>query len=70
MRWAEELGADGEQSVNRIESQTAQMSRLAEDMLLLARLDKGKKPEYQPVDLTELLVENVSDFQVAAPDHR
>ena len=69
LRWTEELTDQGEQSISRIDSQTARMSRLVEDLLLLARLDEGRKTVMQPVDLTELLLENVSDFQVAAPDH-
>lgn len=55
--------------MNRIESQTERMSRLVEDLLLLARLDEGKKPIFETVDLSELLAENTFDMQVAAPDH-
>ncbi|GGH66208.1 sensor histidine kinase [Rothia aerolata] len=69
IRWTENLSESGEQSVDRIESQTHRMSRLVEDLLLLARLDEGREPEKATVDLTELLIENVSDFQVAAGDH-
>lgn len=70
IRWTEDLSDAGEESVQRIESQTQRMSRLVEDLLLLARLDEGRKPQFTAVDLTELLIENVSDLQVAAPDHR
>lgn len=69
LRWTENLTDSGEQSVNRIESQTERMSRLVEDLLLLARLDEGKKPIFETVDLSELLAENTFDMQVAAPDH-
>lgn len=66
----EKLTADGEKSLERIDSQTARMSRLIEDLLLLARLDEGREPVMEDVDLTELMLENVLDFQVAAPEHR
>lgn len=69
LRWTENLTENGEQSVSRIDSQTERMSRLVEDLLLLARLDEGRKTVMESVDLTELLLENVSDLQVAAPDH-
>ena len=45
------------------------MSRLVEDLLLLARLDEGREPKFENIDLTELLVESVSDMQAAARDH-
>ena len=40
------------------------MTSLVEDMLLLARLDAGRPLEREPVDLTRLLVEAVSDARV------
>ena len=46
------------------------MTALVEDLLLLARLDAGRPLERQPVDLTRLLLEAVSDARVLAPDHR
>ncbi|GAA1046311.1 HAMP domain-containing sensor histidine kinase [Rothia amarae] len=70
LRWTENLSDSGEQSVNRIESQTARMSRLVEDLLLLARLDEGKQPVFEAVDLSEMLAESTFDMQVAAPNHR
>ena len=45
------------------------MTSLVEDMLLLARLDAGRPLEQEPVDLSRLLVEAVSDARVVAPDH-
>lgn len=69
LRWSETLSESGEQSVNRIDSQTARMSRLVEDLLLLARLDEGKEPVFDTVDLSEMLMESVFDMQVAAQDH-
>ncbi len=45
------------------------MTALVEDLLLLARLDSGRPLEQQPVDLTRLLLEAVSDARVLAPSH-
>ena len=46
------------------------MTALVEDLLLLARLDSGRPLASEPVDLTRLLVEAVSDARVLAPDHQ
>ena len=45
------------------------MTALVEDLLLLARLDAGRPLVREPVDLTRLLLEAVSDARVVAPDH-
>jgi two-component system OmpR family sensor kinase len=45
------------------------MTALVEDLLLLARLDEGKATQATDVDLTQLVVETVSDEKVMAPDH-
>jgi two-component system OmpR family sensor kinase len=52
----------------RVESETVRMSALVEDLLLLARLDAGRPLEREPVDLTVLAVDAVSDARAAAPD--
>jgi two-component system OmpR family sensor kinase len=52
----------------RVESETARMSALVEDLLLLARLDAGRPLETEPVHLTMLAVDAVSDARAAAPD--
>jgi len=41
-----------------------------EDLLLLARLDAGRPLRRQPVDLTQLAVDSVSDAHVAGPGHK
>ena len=56
--------------MSRVESETERMTHLVEDLLLLARLDSGRPLEREPVDLTLLVVDAVSDAQVAGPDHR
>ena len=64
-----DLPDDVAHAMNRVESETQRMTRLVEDMLLLARLDAGRPLEREPVDLTRLVVDAVSDAHVAGPDH-
>ncbi len=59
-----------ESSLERIQAQSLRMTRLVEDLLLLARLDEGKELVYGTVDLTRLAVEAVGDARPAGPDHR
>ncbi len=53
----------------KVEEESARMTSLVEDLLLLARLDSGRPLEQAPVDLTRLLLEAVADAQVLAPGH-
>ncbi|WGL53779.1 HAMP domain-containing sensor histidine kinase [Nocardioides sp. BP30] len=53
----------------KVEEESIRMSALVEDLLLLARLDSGRALERQPVDLTQLLLEAVSDARVVSPQH-
>src|SRR5580693_5797147 len=67
------MGDDREavaQAMSRVASETARMTRLVEDLLLLARLDSGRPLEREPVDLTRLAVDAVSDAHAAGPDHQ
>lgn len=64
-----ELPADVGHAMDRIESQAERMSRLVEDLLLLARLDSGPSIDIAAVDLTELVTNAVSDARVSWPDH-
>ncbi|MDR3661174.1 MAG: HAMP domain-containing sensor histidine kinase [Mycobacterium sp.] len=68
-RKRDELPADVAHAMNRVESETVRMTRLVEDMLLLARLDAGRPLEAETVDLTRLVVDAVSDAHVAGSDH-
>jgi two-component system OmpR family sensor kinase len=52
-----------------VESEADRMSRLVEDLLLLARLDSGPALDIRPVDLTELVLNAVSDAKAAGPEH-
>lgn len=69
MRMTETFTEDGRKSLGRVQSQSERMTALVEDLLLLARLDEGKATETTDVDLTQLVIETVSDEKVMAPDH-
>ena len=56
-------------ALGRVESAAQRMTELVEDLLLLARLDAGRPLEREPVDLTRLVVDAVSDAHAAGPDH-
>ena len=57
-------------ALGRVESEATRMSSLVEDLLLLARLDAGRPLEQTEVDLTELVVNAVSDAHAASPAHK
>jgi two-component system OmpR family sensor kinase len=59
---------DAAYAMSRVESEAERMSRLVEDLLLLARLDSGPAIEVQPTDLTEIVINAVSDARAAGPD--
>lgn len=56
-------------ALGRVASETDRMTNLVEDLLLLARLDSGRPLEHEPVDLSALAVDAVSDAHIAGPDH-
>ncbi|RIJ70168.1 sensor histidine kinase [Nakamurella silvestris] len=56
-------------ALRRVESESQRMTSLVDDLLLLARLDAGRPLSDDPVDLTMLMIDVVSDAQVAGPDH-
>jgi len=58
------------QAMSKVESETARMSTLVDDLLLLARLDSGRPLEQAPVDLSRLLLEAVDDARVVDPERR
>jgi two-component system, OmpR family, sensor kinase len=68
-RGRETVPADTAYAMSRVESEAERMSHLVEDLLLLARLDSGPDLEIKPVDLTEIVINAVSDARAAGPDH-
>lgn len=58
-----------ETALERIQAQSLRMTRLVEDLLLLARLDEGQELVHSTVDLTQLALEGVSDARPTGPDH-
>lgn len=54
--------------MRRIESESARMGLLVDDLLLLARLDQERPLERAPVHLATLAADAVHDAQVVAPD--
>jgi two-component system OmpR family sensor kinase len=69
-RRRDELPPEIAHAMSRVESESARMTQLVEDMLLLARLDEGRPLERDTVDLSQLAVDAVSDAHIAGPDHK
>lgn len=57
-------------AIGRVESEALRMQGLVEDLLLLARLDAGRPLDHDPVDLTLLAMDAVSDARAASPEHK
>jgi two-component system OmpR family sensor kinase len=66
----ETVPADVAHAMRRVESESARMTALVEDMLLLARLDAGRPLAHEPVDLSRLVVDAANDAHVASPAHQ
>jgi two-component system OmpR family sensor kinase len=64
-----ELPEDIAYSLSRMEAESVRMSHLVDDLLLLARLDAGRPLERESVDLSQLVVNAVSDAHAAGRDH-
>ncbi|WP_089157887.1 sensor histidine kinase [Micromonospora sp. NBS 11-29] len=69
-RGRQEVPPDVAHALRRVESESTRMTRLVDDLLLLARLDSGRPLVAEPVDLTAMAVDAVSDAHVAGPEHR
>ncbi|MFI6373439.1 sensor histidine kinase [Streptomyces sp. NPDC050546] len=52
----------------RVSAESARMTGLVEDLLLLARLDEGRPPQATEVDLVALVAEAVQKARAADPD--
>ncbi|MEU6013833.1 HAMP domain-containing sensor histidine kinase [Streptomyces sp. NPDC047515] len=57
-------------ALERIDGESQRMTRLVDDLLLLARLDAGRPLEHEPVDLTLLILNATEDARAAGPGHR
>jgi two-component system OmpR family sensor kinase len=55
-------------TMRRIEGSAKRMGTLVEDLLLLARLDEGRPIAHEPVDLTVLAADAVSDLRALDPE--
>jgi two-component system OmpR family sensor kinase len=66
----DQLVPDTAHALDRIESEAGRMSVLVEDLLLLARLDDRPELDLHPTDLSELVINAVSDARAAGPDHQ
>jgi len=64
------LPDDVAHALSRVESESARMSELVDELLLLARLDAGRPLASEPVDMTRLVLDVTSDARVAAAGHR
>ena len=68
-RSRDQLPEDTQFAMARIEAESARMSKLVEDMLLLARLDNDPNLQLAPVDVVEVVLNATSDAQVAWKTH-
>ena len=57
-------------ALDRVEAAAGRMTTLVEDLLLLARLDAKRPLTREPVDLSAMVIEAVTDAHVAGPEHR
>ena len=55
-------------SLRRIESEGTRMSRLVDDLLTLARADRGTIADRAPVDVAEVVADSVAGLRAAHPD--
>ncbi|WP_353114005.1 ATP-binding protein [Microbacterium sp.] len=64
-----DLPADARRPLDRISAETARMTTLVEDLLLLARLDEGTELRTVTVGFSRLVGDAVADARIAGPDH-
>lgn len=67
-RSGQTLSPELTQAVTRIESESIRMTTLVEDLLLLARLDEGQPLTMEPVDISQLVRDALSDAYVTSPE--
>jgi two-component system OmpR family sensor kinase len=64
-----DLPPDAANAMSRVETETERMTALVDDLLQLARLDAHRPPADEPVDLSWLIIDAVTDARIAGPDH-
>ncbi len=69
-RGRDTVPGDVAHALGRIESESARMTALVDDLLLLARLDSGRPLDRDPVQLSQIVADSVNDAHAASPDHR
>ncbi|WP_406183786.1 sensor histidine kinase [Streptomyces sp. NBC_01006] len=62
--------AEVRHALERIDGESQRMTRLVDDLLLLARLDAGRPLEHEPVDVTLLILNATDDARAAGRGHR
>ncbi|SEO69001.1 two-component system, OmpR family, sensor kinase [Actinacidiphila rubida] len=70
LRHPEPVPAGVTRALDRIAAESARMSGMVDDLLLLARLDAGRPLARETVDLTRLVLDAVDDARAAGPGHR
>ncbi|MGW3624077.1 HAMP domain-containing sensor histidine kinase [Streptomyces sp. NPDC000880] len=70
LRRQDPIPAEVRHALERIQSESQRMTRLVDDLLLLARLDAGRPLEQETVDLTLLVLNATIDARAAGPGHR
>ncbi|QHY97829.1 putative sensor histidine kinase TcrY [Streptomyces sp. S4.7] len=70
LRTTSPVPAEVRRALDRIQSESERMSRLVDDLLLLARIDAGRALGRSRVDLTRLVLDATDDARAAGPDHR
>jgi two-component system, OmpR family, sensor kinase len=68
LRDKESADPDSRDALRRIEAEGTRMSRLVDDLLTLARHDRGAVPEWEPVDLAAVVADAVAGVHAAHPD--
>jgi two-component system OmpR family sensor kinase len=67
-RGAVREGPELDDAMLRVEAESARMSGLVDDLLLLARLDQGRPLDRYPVDLAAVASDAVADARAVEPD--
>lgn len=62
-------GTDRDFALGRIDAESRRLTKLVNDLLLLARLDAETPTELAPVDVVEVVLNAVNDARAAGPDH-